>query len=137
MEMPVFWGDQDAFGHVNNLVYLGWAETARVDYLIKVGLWEMIDTLKIGPILASISCNYRKPVTYPDTVRVGTRVTRLGNSSFGMEHRIVSVTAGAVVAEVDSTLVVIDYRDGRPTPVPQSVRQAIEAFQASGNGRAG
>jgi acyl-CoA thioester hydrolase len=57
------------------------------------------------------------------------RVTRIGRSSIGFEHRIVSEAQGALAAEGTSTVVVIDYDDGRPRPVPESVRQAIEQLE--------
>src|SRR3954462_15539128 len=84
--LPVQWGDQDAFGHVNNTVYLRWFESARIAYFDAIGLREMIATEQIGPILASTPCHYRRPITYPETVRVGARVTRIGRTSMMMEH---------------------------------------------------
>jgi acyl-CoA thioester hydrolase len=127
--LPVLWGDQDSFGHVNNLAYLRWAETARVDYLVRVGLWQNPPASGIGPILASVSCDYRRPVIYPDTVRVDARVTTMGNSSLRMDHTIVSEGLDAIVAEVSSTIVAIDYTLGTPVAVPDPVRKAIEALE--------
>ncbi len=126
---PVLWGDEDSFGHVNNLSYLRWAETVRVDYLIRVGLWQILPGSGIGPILASMSCDYRRPVTYPDTVRVDARVVSIGNSSFRMDHTITSEALGEVAAEVSSTIVTVDYTQGNPVPVPESIRKAIEALE--------
>ncbi len=139
---PLLWGDQDKFGHVNNVVYLRWAETARVEYLARIGLWDaMLSATSVGPILASISCDYRRPLTYPDTVHVDARVTYIGTSSFRMRHRIVSERLGAVVAEVDSTVVAFDYKRAKSVPLPPDSRRAIEAlegraFDAGTNGAA-
>ncbi len=127
--IPVFWGDQDTFGHVNNTVYLRWAETARIEYLKRAGLWERKAVDNVGPILAAISCKYRRPVTYPDQVLVGTRVTTLGNSSYHMEHRIVSAAQGVVAAEVDSTLVQFDYNRGKSFAMGDRERRGIEALE--------
>jgi acyl-CoA thioester hydrolase len=123
--IPVLWGDQDAFGHVNNLVYLRWCETARVEYLDRVGLWVPLPPEGVGPILASIRCDYKRPLNYPGTVHVGARVTRIGNSSFQMEHCIVSHDLGAVAAAVDSTLVLLDYRRNQTVPVSAETRKRI------------
>jgi len=127
--LPLLWGDEDAYGHVNNIVYLRWAETARVDYLCRVGLWPSLPPQGVGPILASIACDYRLPLTYPDTVYVGARVIRIGNSSVQMEHRVVSRNANAVAAELHSTLVVLDYRLNQAVRVPEEVRQAIAKLE--------
>ncbi len=127
-KLPLQWGEQDSFGHVNNTVYLRWCETARIEYLVRIGLW-MVGEDGVGPILASITCDYRKPLTYPDKVLVGSRVTRIGNTSFRMEHRIVSEKLNVVAAESHSTLVVLDYTRGKPVPVPDAVRHAIEKIE--------
>jgi acyl-CoA thioester hydrolase len=122
---PVQWGDQDAFQHVNNTVYFRWFETARIAYLERAGLSALMERERLGPILAAISCQYRRPITYPDHVQVGARIIRLGRSSASMEHRLFSEALGAVAAEGDSTLVVFDYTRQRPSPIPEGVRAAI------------
>jgi acyl-CoA thioester hydrolase len=127
--LPVLWGDQDAFGHVNNLRYMSWAETARVEYLVRIGLGASLPPDGVGPILVSISCDFKRPVNYPDTVLVGARVTRIGNSSIRMEHRITSLALNEVVAEVDSTIVVLDYGRMKSVPVPEDVRKAIGSLE--------
>lgn len=129
VSLPVQWGDQDAFLHVNNTVYLKWCESARIAYVDRIGLSESMARHQIGVILAAIACNYRKPVTYPDTIRCGARITRLGRSSLSMEHLITSDAQGAIVADAHSTLVVFDYRRQVPEPIPEEIRRAIEAFE--------
>ena len=123
--IPVLWGDQDAFGHVNNLAYLRWAETARVEYLLRVGMFPSLPPSGIAPILASVKCDYEAPVTYPDTILAGARVTRIGTSSVQMEHLVVSQNQGRVVARVDSTLVLLDYSRNKPVPVPAEIRKIV------------
>jgi len=129
VSLPVQWGDQDSFGHVNNTVYFRWCETARVAYFERIGMSMFVAQDGKGPILAAIRCDFRRPVTYPDTVHIGARVTRVGNSSFQMEHKIVSRAEGIVVAESDSTLVLRDYLAERSTPLPASIRKAISELE--------
>jgi acyl-CoA thioester hydrolase len=129
LTIPLLWGDHDEFGHVNNLVYLRWCETARVEYLRRLGMWPKLPPEKEGPILAAISCDYRFPLTYPDTVKVGVRVTRIGTSSMTMEHVVWSEQASRVAAEVTSTLVNLDYAAGRAVPVTEEQKRAIEEFE--------
>jgi len=126
---PVQWGDQDAFGHVNNTIYFRWFESARIEYMNRLGLDDLYEKERVGPILASIKCDYRRQLHFPDTVRIGARVSRLGRSSIGMEHRLVSESQNAVVAEGDSTLVVFDYKTQQSCPIPEALRAAIEAFE--------
>jgi acyl-CoA thioester hydrolase len=129
VRLPIQWGEQDAFGHVNNVSYLHWCDTARAYYLERIGLKAEVNAEGLGPIVASVHCNYRRPVCFPGIVQVGSRVTKIGNSSFRMEHVVVSEDLDLVVADVDSTLVVVDYRSVTSVPVPKRVRQAIAALE--------
>jgi acyl-CoA thioester hydrolase len=126
---PVQWGEQDALGHVNNVTYFRWAESARIAYFLKSGLMDLHKAERIGPILASVANDYRRQITYPDTVHVGVRVTQIGRSSLGMEHRIISRQELAIAAEGSSTVVTFDYRAGKSHPVPTHIRQAIESLE--------
>ncbi len=129
IELPVLWGDQDAFRHVNNVIYLRWFESARIAYAAKVGLLDRVETDRVGPILASSHCDYRRPLVYPDRVRVGSKVTRVGRTSIAFEHRVVGEAAGAVAAEGTAALVYYDYDRACPVPVPESIREAIRALE--------
>jgi acyl-CoA thioester hydrolase len=119
----------DSFGHVNNTLYLRWAESARIDYFIRARLWVPAEPLVTGPILAALSCNYRIPVEFPDTVHIGTRVTHMGNSSFKMSHVIVSTAHQAVAADLDSTLVFYNYTQSKPTRLPDELRDLITTLE--------
>jgi acyl-CoA thioester hydrolase len=123
--IPVLWGDQDAFAHVNNVVYLRWCEEVRVAYLRLVGMMPPVPPTGVAPIVASVKCDYKIPVNYPDTVQVGARITSIGNSSLRMVHHIVSFNLDRVVAEADSTLVLLDYSISKPVTVPAELRQRI------------
>lgn len=129
LTQPVQWGDQDAFQHVNNTIYLRWFESARIVYFGLIGLSELYAGERIGPIMAAISCNYRKPVVFPDTVQVGARIEKLGRTSLVMTHAVVSLKQGAVVADGGSTIVLIDYATGKPTPLPDGLRRRIAEFE--------
>jgi acyl-CoA thioester hydrolase len=129
VSLPVQWGDQDAFQHVNNVVYFRWYETARIAYTSRLGLFERMREQRVGPILASITSDYRRQITFPDAVHVGSRVARIGRSSLTMEHALVSASARAVAAEGRSTIVLFDYNTNTPVPYPDDVRQAIGALE--------
>jgi acyl-CoA thioester hydrolase len=137
IEIPVAWGDMDAFAHVNNAVYLRWFESARIAYFEKVGIADRVPE-GVGPILARAAVNYRLPVSYPDTVRVAASVVRLGQTSFMMQYRLTSRRQqDAVVAEGESTVVMVRYPQGTKVPVDASLRERISALEASVPGPAG
>jgi acyl-CoA thioester hydrolase len=129
LTVDVQWGDQDAMQHVNNVVYFRWCESARINYFGKIGLNDRRTPEHVGPILASIKCDFRRQLTFPDTVRIGARVTRIGRTSLTLTHHIESQSQQAIVAEAESTLVVFDYDAGRPHPVPDELRAAIEKIE--------
>ena len=132
IKLPVQWGDMDAFGHVNNTVPIRWFESARIAYLEAVGLSDMMAGQGIGPILAAISCNYRKQLTYPDTVHIGARVGEIGRSSFTMVHSVHSEAGGWICADGQSTIVVFDYNTQRPVRVPDVIREAVGKLEEVG-----
>ena len=127
ISLPVQWGDQDGFGHVNNMHFIRWFESARIAYLLKCEI-EM-NSECIGPILASVSCNFRKQVKFPDTVTVGARVTRIGHSSVRIAHQLWSGQNQAVAADGDSTVVMFDYQNQCSIEIPQELRKKIEALE--------
>ena len=132
VRIPVQWGDQDAYGHVNNTVPHRWFESARIELFGRIGLLDLHRNERRGAILAATSCDYRRQINFPDTVQVGIRVARIGRTSIGFEHAVVSETQNAVVAQGTSTTVVFDYHAHKPHPVPDEIRVAIAALQASG-----
>jgi acyl-CoA thioester hydrolase len=127
--LPVQWGDQDAFGHVNGVVYFRWFETARVEYLNQSGLGHLMSQVGTGPILASIKCDYRRQLKHPDTIEVSASISEIGKSSMKMRHVLFSQSQQAVAAEAESTVVMFDYASQRPTRVPDSVREQIKKLE--------
>jgi acyl-CoA thioester hydrolase len=128
--IPVQWGDQDGFGHVNGVMYLRWFESARVAYLERSELGNLMTPQNgAGPILASINCNYRRQLHYPDTLIIGAKVTRIGRTSIEMHHAVYSTKHKAIGADGTSILVYFDYRDNKPLPVTDALRAAFEKIE--------
>ncbi len=128
-EADVAWGEMDAFQHVNNVAYFRYFETGRVKYLEATGAMAAMERTGIGPILHSINCRYRFPLTYPDRVRVGVRVTDVGEDRFTVHHRLVSTRHGRIAAEGDGVVVMFDYRRNQKAAVPDFLRAAIAALE--------
>ena len=127
VDIPVSWGDLDAFQHVNNTVYFRWFESARILYFQAVGLVDSMRDERIGPILASTSCDFKLPLTYPDQVRSSASVSRIGKSSFTMDYRIRSESSGWEVAAQGSGVVVLfDYTEGKSVRISDELRARIE-----------
>lgn len=131
LDVRVAWGEMDALRHVNNVAYFRYFESARIAYLEKAGLYEFMKQTGIGPILASIQCKFKIPLTYPDTVSVGTRIPRIEEDRFLMEYRAVSHKAQAVAAEGECVIVTYDYRENKKTPLPEELKKRILAMEES------
>jgi acyl-CoA thioester hydrolase len=129
LTLAVQWGDQDAMQHVNNVVYFRWCESARIAYFGRIGLADRRTDGHVGPILASIKCDFRRQLNFPDTIRIGARIARIGRTSLMMQHRVESLAQHAIVAEAESTMVVFDYSSAKPHPVPEDLRRAIEELE--------
>jgi acyl-CoA thioester hydrolase len=133
LQLPVQWGDMDAFAHVNNTVYLRWFETGRIAYFEKTGVAKNPDGAGPMPLLARSEVDYLAPVTYPDTVTVKTTVLKTGNTSFVMGYQVFSAKLGTLVARGEGVIVMVDGA-GKKTPLPQALRDAITATEASAQG---
>jgi acyl-CoA thioester hydrolase len=129
IEVTVSWGEMDAMGHVNNIVYFRYFESARIAYFERLGFLDEMRETGVGPILASTHCRFRIPLTYPDRVLVGASASELKEDRFVMRYRVVSESKDAIAAEGDGLIVSYDYRNERKAPLPQSVRQRIESLE--------
>jgi len=130
IEIPVAWGEMDAFQHVNNIVYFRYFESVRIAYFERLGFMDIMGQTGVGPILAETRCRYRKPLTYPDTLSVGARVSELAEDRFVIQHRVVSHKLGAVAAEGEGTLVAYNYREKRKSAIPDEVRRRIQELES-------
>lgn len=128
IEIPVAWGEQDAFGHLNNVVYFRFFESVRMHYLDRIGVLRSHDEQGLGVILASTTCDFRRPVEWPARLTVRCGCTGIGNTSFTMAYEI-SDERGAVVATGTSVQVMFDYHQQVKTRIPDSIRAAIVAVQ--------
>ena len=132
LELPVQWGEMDAYGHVNNIVFFRYFESARMEFLIKCGFVESHAREKVGAILHSTSARFRQPLFFPDTVQIGASATEVKEDRFTMAYTVVSLTRNAVIAEGTGVIVSFDYAAGRKTGLPDRVRTTIASIQGSG-----
>jgi acyl-CoA thioester hydrolase len=131
VEAAVAWGDMDALRHVNNVTYFRYFENARVAYFERIGLWEFMEKTGIGPILASTQCRFRAPLTYPDVVTIGARVSDIGQDGFTMKYSVVSRRLLKIAAEGEGVLVTYDYRNNHKAGMPAELKQSILDLEAA------
>jgi acyl-CoA thioester hydrolase len=115
--------DLDALGHVNNAVFLTYIESARIGYLLDLGVATSLDDLAI--IVARIEIDFRSPVGLGDDVEIGVRASRFGTKSFDLEHELHA--GGRLVAEAKTVCVGYDYGSGETVPIPETWRERLAA----------
>ena len=136
VEFPIAWGDMDAFQHVNNTRYFRFFEDARIAYFERSGVIGSAGMPSgVGPILASTSCRFKYPVSYPDTVHVGARVVEIGRDRFEMSYLVVSEEAGRVAAEGSGVVVSFDYDAGHKVDLPDAWVEHFEDIEGDGFAR--
>ncbi|MBV1919509.1 MAG: acyl-CoA thioesterase [Pseudomonadales bacterium] len=126
VESPVIWGDMDAYEHVNNTVYFRYFESARIAFFDQLKFKDVKDETGIGPILASTQCRFRIPLTYPDTVSIGARVTDVEGDRFTMHYRVVSHQHKKIAAEGEGLLIAYDYKALKKAALPEIIFQRIK-----------
>jgi acyl-CoA thioester hydrolase len=117
--------DLDAVGHVNNVVYLTYMETARIQWWIEVTGHR--DFRNFGMILARTEIDYKAPASWGDRLEVGVRCASIRRSSFVLEFRVADPDGGRVFAEARKVLVHYDYDAGRSVPLPEALREKLKA----------
>ncbi|MBI2805091.1 MAG: acyl-CoA thioesterase [Planctomycetes bacterium] len=126
----VVWGDMDAYEHVNNVVYFRYFENGRLEYFRRIGWFQIEEATKVGPILASTQARFRRALTYPDTIHIGTRLVELKDDRFSIEHNIVSEAQDTVVTIGDGLIVGYNHHLGAKAALPAALVAAIKALEA-------
>jgi acyl-CoA thioester hydrolase len=131
VQFPVAWGEMDALGHVNNIAYFRYFESARVAYLTKIDFIDPEQNNGVAAILASTQCDFRKALAYPDTVAIGARTIEIGDDRFTMEYRLVSHRLQKIAAEGKGVVVAYNYREKRKAELPEAIRTNIQEIEMS------
>lgn len=123
------WMDNDAYGHVNNVVYYSYFDTAANLYLIEKGGLDLRLAEIIG-VVAESMCVYHTPISYPSTVEAGLRVDQLGTTSVTYGIGIFSDEGEHAAAHGHFVHVFVERRSMKPAPIPTRIRAALAALQA-------
>ena len=130
VNLPVQWGDMDAFGHVNNTVYFKYFETARLAYFNAVGVMKDMQNKQIGPILAETSCQFKRALVFPDQIVVGANVVESHEHGFLMQYGIFSEQQQTVSSLGNGRIVMVDYQTGNKVKPSVELKQQIERLES-------
>ena len=122
----VTFDELDMLGHVNNVAYFTYMQNARIAYYFEaMGTRSLTD---LSLILAEATCSYRSPAYFDEKLIIGTGVSRLGNKSFDLYHRI-ETEDGRLVAIGKTVQIFFDYASGKTIPLPQRFIDAVQTLQ--------
>jgi acyl-CoA thioester hydrolase len=124
------WHDNDVFGHVNNVVYYSYFDTAVNRQLTDAGLLDVATSPIIG-LVAETGCVYFAPVAYPDPLEVGLAVVRLGTSSVTYRLGLFRKDAETTAALCRFTHVYVERATGKPAPIPETHRRLFESVRVT------
>ncbi|MFN3430160.1 MAG: acyl-CoA thioesterase [Candidatus Sericytochromatia bacterium] len=121
--LTVRWSDCDAYGHVNNAVYVTYLEEARGHFW----RWLMAEDFRgFDFIIAEVTCTYLAPAHDPDRLVIAVAVTAIGTKSFTLTYTITGAD-GAIVARASSVQVMYDHEKKASHAIPAGVRARLEA----------
>jgi acyl-CoA thioester hydrolase len=127
--IPTRWMDNDVYGHVNNVVYYSYFDTAVNAHLVETGVLDPA-TSPVTGLVVETSCTYFESISFPETVEAGIAVAALGRSS--VTYRVAIFKAGAELAAAQGrfTHVYVDRASGRPVEIPAATRAVMEPLRA-------
>jgi acyl-CoA thioester hydrolase len=123
IDLTVQWGEMDSYGHVNNVVYLRWFESAR---MVLFTLLDFTSNTGTGPILAATTCRYKAPLYAGDVVTAAGRVVDAGDDRFVVEHALWSRDLGRLAAVGEAHIVAYDYGRKQKGRLPDDFRERLE-----------
>ncbi len=125
LSIPTRWMDNDVYGHVNNVVYYSFFDTAVNQFLIERGVLDIHKGEVVGFVVDS-GCSYFSSISFPDTIHAGIRVAKLGNSSVRYEIGIYRNDEQAPAAVGHFVHVYVERSSNRSVPIPENVRSVLE-----------
>ncbi|MBV7317228.1 thioesterase family protein [Shewanella sp. NIFS-20-20] len=125
-QITVAWGEMDALKHVNNVVYFRYFETARIDYLIQTELMSLLQSGNIGPVISENQARYKRPVTFPDTLTIGTHISDIQADRFMMHYTAFSQAQQAVTTTGSAQVVMFDFSTGKKAELPDAVIAVLQ-----------
>ena len=134
IDITTRWMDNDAYGHVNNVTYYSYFDTAANRYLIEEGGLDFRESSAIGVAVES-KCNFNRPLAYPEDLEVGLRADHIGRRSVRYGIAVFRKGQDEAAASGYFVHVFVDRKTMQPVPIPEQIRSALERIEASAEGQ--
>ncbi len=127
LEIQTRWNDNDMYGHINNAVYYFWFDTLVNNFLIETGLVDPHVSESIG-LVVETGCQYFAPLSYPEIITAGLRVSKIGSSSVRYEIGLFKQGAKKPCAEGHFIHVYVDAQTRKPKPISSKMREKLKTL---------
>lgn len=127
LQLRIDWSEMDTYQHVNNVNFMKYMQSARVQFWEVTGLAKLYKETNKGPMLVSTKCDFKNPLFFPGNVIIKTRVEFIKNSSFGLHHLLYN-DAGVLCAEGHDVAVCFDFSTNKTFLITDSLRQTMEQY---------
>jgi acyl-CoA thioester hydrolase len=129
IELPIQWGDMDAFNHVNNAMYFKYFESVRIAYFEKLGVMGQASKDNVAPILAETSCRFKYPLNFPDTLLVGSSIIENHSHGFLMEYGVYSKELEKITSVGTGRIVMLNYATHKKVEVDDVLFRLIKEIE--------
>ena len=127
LELRVDWGDLDMYKHVNNVSYIRYLQSGRINLWEASGIYDFYQDTNQGTMLVSTHCDFRNPLFYPGKAIVKTAIDYIGNKSFGIKHLVLNED-NVVCAEGKDVVVCFDFEKEETFRIPDWLREKLSQF---------
>ena len=127
IQLRIDWSDLDMYKHVNNISFMRYMQSGRVNFWEASGIYKMYENSNMGTMLVSTHCDFKKSLYYPGKAIVKTKLDFIKNSSFGLKHLILD-EANEICAEGKDVVVCYDFDKDKPFQIPQDLREKLSEF---------
>jgi acyl-CoA thioester hydrolase len=128
LSLRIDWSELDLFGHVNNVAFLKYVQASRVNYWETIGLTKLFEVDRIGPMLVSTACQFKRQLHYPGNITLQARFEFIKNTSFSIHHQILN-EQGEVAAEAQDVIVMYDFNKNEKALFPDNFRKIVEKLE--------
>lgn len=128
LKLRIDWSEMDTYLHVNNVHFIKYMQSARVQFWDITGLAKLFSEVKKGPILASTQCDFKHPLFFPGNVVIKTKVDYIKNSSFGLHHRLYN-DDHVLCAEGKDAVVCYDFNSNKPFSITDDIRKIMQRYE--------
>ncbi len=127
LTLRIDWSEMDTYMHVNNVNFMKYMQSARVQFWDVTGLAKLYEETKKGPMLVSTKCDFKHPLFFPGNVTIKTKVEFIKNSSFGLYHQLYN-DEGVLCAEGHDVAVCFDFNIDKTFKITDELREIMKKY---------